>query len=202
MRTLLATALAALAFASCVKESNNETKYLVNETSSKVEWKGSAPDHFHLGKFNVKGSVITKPNGVIKSGDFVIPIASIDNYDLPDPVKHELLSHLKSADFFNMALHPEAAFKILQVTPYSGGDSLAIAGANYRVSGNFTMLGETRQFSFPAKVSIIGDSLKTVADFTIDRTNWGMKSYSDPNGKLYILPWVNLHLDIRTARVK
>ena len=202
MRTLLATAFAALTFTSCVKESNNETRYLVNEASSKVEWKGSAPDHFHLGKFNVKGSVTTKPNGVIKAGEFVIPIASIDNYDLPDPVKHDLLSHLKSPDFFNMALHPNAAFKILQVTPYSGGDSLAVAGANYRVSGNFSMLGETRQFSFPAKVSIMGDSLKTVADFTIDRTNWGMKSYSDPKGELYILPWVELHLDIRTARLK
>jgi polyisoprenoid-binding protein YceI len=202
MRTLLATALAALAFTSCVKESNNETKYLVNEASSKVEWKGSAPDHFHLGRFSVKGSVVTKPNGVIKAGDLVIPIASIDNYDLPDEVKPQLLSHLKSADFFNMALHPEATFKILQVTPYSGGDSLAIAGANYLVSGNFTMLGETRRFSFPARVSIMGDSLKTEADFSIDRTNWGMKSYSDPKGELFILPWVDLHLDIRTARVK
>ena len=116
MRTLLGAALVALAFTSCVKESKNETKYLVNEASSKIEWKGSAPDHFHLGKFNVKGSVITKPNGVIKAGDFIIPIASIDNYDLPDPVKHELLSHLKSADFFNMALHPNAAFNITKVT--------------------------------------------------------------------------------------
>lgn len=202
MKKLLVAALVAATLTSCEKENKKETKYHVNEATSKVGWKGSASDHFHVGHFGLKGSVITNANGVIKNGDFLIPIASIENYDLPAEVKPELLNHLKSADFFNMVLHPNAEFRIQQAKAYTGGDSTAVAGSNYVITGNFTMLGQTRQISFPAKVTVEGDSLKTVADLSIDRTKWGMNSYSDPSSPSYILPGVELHLDIRTAKLK
>ena len=56
-------------------------------------------------------------NGKIKEGTFVIPIASIKNFDLPESLKPVLLDHLKSADFFNMVLYPEAGFSLQKMVP-------------------------------------------------------------------------------------
>jgi len=200
MKKFLSAALLLGVLASCQKNRNESTTYAVNNTTSVAEWKGAAPDHFHIGSFNVTGTINSKGNGQIKSGDFVIPIASIKNFDLPDEVKPQLLNHLKSPDFFNMALHPNAEFKITKVVPYFKADTAAVSGANYLVTGDFSMVGQTHSISFPAKISYTADSLKTEALFKNDRTKWGMKSYSDSTQGLYILPNVAIHLKIQAGR--
>src|SRR5215217_5222127 len=200
MKKVFSMALLVAVLASCKKSDTKTTTYDVNSAISVAKWKGSALDHFHVGSFNVSGTLRSNGNGIIKEGSFVIPIASIENFDLQDPVKQELLNHLKSPDFFNMALHPNAEFTITKVTPYVKEDTAAITGANYLVTGDFTMVGETHSISFPAKITYNMDSLKTEATFKIDRTKWGMKSYSDPKQGLYILPDVDIHLNIKAGQ--
>jgi polyisoprenoid-binding protein YceI len=202
MKKVLSMALLAAIIVSCNKNKSEAISFVVNGATSTAEWKGAAPDHFHTGAFNVTGSVHCNRAGIIKEGSFVIPIASITNVDLPDPVKQELLNHLKSPGFFNMALHPNAEFKITKVMPYIKADTAAIAGANYLITGDFSMIGETHSISFPAKISTTTDSLKTDAVFKIDRTNWGMKSYTDPANGLYISPNVDIRLTIQADRIQ
>lgn len=199
MKKILTVALLVASLTSCQKGHQNETTYQVNDATSKAEWKGSAPDHFHVGSFKVTGS-LTTAHGTVKEGDFVIPIASIEDYDLPEPVKQQLLDDLKSPNFFNLAVHPNAQFHITSVTTYAKADTSAIAGANYLITGDFSMVGETHSITFPAKVSATADSLKTEAKFKINRTKWGMNIYSDPTQALYILPDINIHLDVRAAK--
>lgn len=187
--------IAAMAAAAC-KKKDNTTTYQLNENTSKVEWKGSAPDHFHIGSFDAEGSLQTNGKGVIRSGKFVIPISSIQNFDLPDTLRQTLLDDLKSDHFFNMIVHPNASFQITKVESYTSNDTTAIQGANYLLTGNFTLIGQTHPISFPAKITISGDSLTAEAKLSIDRTKWGMKIYSDPNAPLYILPDVNLHISL------
>jgi polyisoprenoid-binding protein YceI len=200
MKKLLSIATLMTLMASCEKNKETATTYEVNNTTSVAEWKGATPDHFHVGSFEVKGSLTTTPSGSIKDGSFVIPIASIKNFDLPDEVKPQLLEHLKSPDFFNMALHPNAEFKITKVQPYTKGEGSAIAGANYLITGDFSMIGQTHSISFPTKITYTADSLKAEATFQLDRTKWGMNSYSDPNQELYIYPNVDMHLKIAAGR--
>lgn len=201
MKKMASIALLVATMVSCSKNKTEASFYEVNRATSVAEWKGAAPDHFHTGSFAVTGSVRCNGAGIIKDGSFVIPIASITNFDLPDPVKQDLLNHLKSPDFFNLALHPNAEFRITKVTPYSKADTTAIAGANYLVTGNFSMVGETHSINFPAKITTTKDSLKTEAVFKIDRTRWGMKSFTDPAKGLYILPNVDIHLNIQAGRI-
>ncbi|MGN6490689.1 MAG: YceI family protein [Agriterribacter sp.] len=199
MKQLVLMAFAALVLASCDKTNKSNHTYNVQTSSSKVEWKGSAPTHFHTGSFSVSGTVITNPADKIKSGDFVIPISSIENYDLQNPEKQQLLEHLKSPDFFNAVLHPNAVFTITKVSGYDGGDSTAIEGANYTIAGNFSMLGKVQSISFPASITVANGAVTTKAIFNIDRTKWGMNSYTDPEAGLYILPEVAIKLDIRAT---
>lgn len=58
-----------------------------DNAASTIGWKGYAADHFHLGSFEVTGGFNTTANGQIQNGEFVIPINSIQNFDLPDSIK-------------------------------------------------------------------------------------------------------------------
>ncbi|GAA4440151.1 YceI family protein [Ravibacter arvi] len=181
---------------SCEKENGSVEMFRVNESASSIEWKGSAPDHFHIGSFKTTGELKAGKNGEVKSGDFTIPISSIENFDLPDPVKQQLLDHLKSPDFFNIALHPTAKFQFTKSAPYDGKSEGAIAGANFMLTGNFTMLGQTHPISFPAKITVSEENLTAEANLKIDRTKWGMTFDSDPEQPLYIFPDVELKLKL------
>lgn len=199
MKRLLSAALiAAIIITGCEKTKNENGIYQVNNTTSVAEWKGSAPDHFHTGSFQVQGSVTAKADGAIQQGKFIIPIASIKNFDLPDAVKPLLLDHLKSPDFFNMALHPNAEFEISKIESYSGQQG--IAGANKLVTGNFTMIGQTHSISFPASINYVGDSLKVAATLKLDRTKWGMTKYNNPEETEYLLPDADISLNVQAAK--
>jgi polyisoprenoid-binding protein YceI len=193
---VIASVSAAFLLGSCKKNEEAQTNRYALDATSRAEWKGYKPDGHHAGSFAVTSQNLVAENGTLKSGDFVIPIATIDNFDLPVDVKPALLEHLKSPDFFNLALHPEARFSITKVTPYAGGEIPAIEGANCLIHGNFTLLDKTNPIRFPARVTLTGGQINAEAVLQIDRTQWGMNSFSDPAAPLYILPRVDLHLKL------
>jgi len=197
-KSIIAVVIVVL-FIGCSKE-NNKTSYKINNVSKGI-WKGSAPDHFHTGFIDVKGDFLVNSSGKIDEGDFVIPISSIENYDLTGQDKIDLLNHLKSDDFFNLLKYPEATFHITKVETYSGTDG--IADANYKITGDFSLIGQTHELSFPAKIKTTSDSIFTQATFSFNRLKWGMTSFSDPSpGKLYILPDIDISLFIGAGKVK
>jgi len=192
--------VAMILMAACKKSDKpGEKQYKLNSRSV-VEWKGTMDNGFNNGSFDISENHITVKHGKLTGGSFVFPIVSIKNFNLPDSLKEQLLHHLKSADFFNMALYPEASFSITKVQSYSGGISDAIAGANYLIEGNFTMLGKTNVISFPAYISITGNKLLVEAKCRVDRTKWGMNYASDPDGGLYIHKEVQLYFKLSGER--
>ncbi|MCF0051871.1 YceI family protein [Dyadobacter sp. LJ53] len=204
MKTIILSAISAVTmlWAGCkTDEITQKQVYVLNEETSVAEWKGAMPDNANTGSFAVKSKDLEVENGKVTGGSFIIPIASIKNFNLPDAVKPQLLEHLKSADFFNMAVHPEAAFKITKVQPYTGRDTAAIAGANFLVTGDFTMIGKTNSVTFPAKIDVNEKNLKTEAKFSIDRTKWGMTYATDPKAEgHYIYNDVAIHLKLDGTR--
>lgn len=169
------------------------TSFKIDEERSAVEWKGSAPTHFHRGAFNVSGDLQTDGKNKITGGDFTIPIASISNFDLTDPVEREqLLNHLKTDEFFNLAVHPKANFHITNVAPYSE----AASSANTMITGDFTMIGQTHSIQIPAVITKEKDKISAEGSFKLNRLQWGMNSYNDPEKGLYILPDVDITLKL------
>ena len=180
------------------KDDNNTGKYTLTNQSV-AEWNGAGPGEGanHLGTFDVKSNDLKVKKNKLHSGSFVIPIASITNFDLPEHIKPILLNHLKSADFFNMAVYPEASFVITSVQDYSGNELAAILNANIFITGDFTMLGQTHSISFPAKVDITNGTLRAEAKLILDRTQWGMNYGADPKlGDHHIYPQVPIHLKL------
>ncbi|OJW39585.1 MAG: hypothetical protein BGO56_01835 [Sphingobacteriales bacterium 48-107] len=198
MKRITGMALLLLTMMACNKKDDKDTSYKLDATTSKAYWKGSAPDHHHTGSLQVKGDFTIDENGMINGGSFTMPISSIENFDLQGPEKQMLLDHLQSITFFNMLVHPEASYEITHVEAYTGEEG--IANANYKLTGMFTLLGNTRVLSFPIRISRTNDQLLAQAVFSFNRLDWGMGAFNDPTQGLYILPDINIILDIAARK--
>src|SRR4029078_11462537 len=77
----------------------------------------------------------------------------------------KLTAHLKNPDFFGVKDNPKATFKTTKVEKADKG---------YTITGDLTLLGKTKPVTFPATISEKDGTLSLDADFSIDRTDWGM----------------------------
>jgi len=202
MKLILLTLLTLFSFIFRLSGPETQTyNYALDESKSVIEWSGASPNTSHQGSFAVTSPGIQVENNIITGGTFVIPIASIKNFDLPKTIKPVLLKHLKSRDFFNMALYPEASFALTQVVPLVQASTEGLAGANTLVTGNFTLLGQTHPITFPARIAVQDNGVAVEATFKLDRTKWGMTYAADPALKnRHIYPEVAIHLKLAATR--
>lgn len=201
----IALMIGATTLAASCKKDPAERAYTLNTALSTATWKGYKMDTtYNEGTISVQSADILVKDGMVVSGSFDMPLSTLKNLNLPtNELKEQLIHHLKTADFFNMALYPSVSFRISSVTGYAGGVSDAIAGANYTVTGDFTMLGKPFPVSFPAKIDINSGSIAVDAVLKIDRTRWGMNyGTADtlaPAQK--IMPEVGIALHLRGDRL-
>jgi polyisoprenoid-binding protein YceI len=93
------------------------------------------------------------------TGVFTVAAVSIDTKNS----KRD--DHLRSADFFNVASHPDFTFAVEGVTPASEG---------VRVAGSLTVAGQTRPVSFDAQVSAADGEVWLDAQVPFNRADYGM----------------------------
>jgi polyisoprenoid-binding protein YceI len=192
MKRIFIVAIAAAALASCNNSSENKAEttekqtavvatgnaYTVDSTSS-VEWTGAKPTGKHTGTFKVSGGSLTVGDSGLTGGTFTIDINSISDVDMAADAenKGKLEGHLKSPDFFDVAKYPTAKFEITSVEKNT--DTTKKEFTNI-IKGNLTLKDSTKNISFPAKITADAKSVTASADFSIDRTLWGM-NYKGPN---------------------
>ena len=106
----------------------------------------------------VTGNGTVSPEGKV-TGTLTVAAASIDT-------KNRIRDkHLRSADFFDVATHPDFTFAVDAVTPADGG---------VRVTGRLTVRGRTRPVSFDAKVSTVGDEVWLDGEVPVNRADFGL----------------------------
>lgn len=154
------------------------TAYTV-DSSSTVTWAGSKPTGTHTGTFRLKEGTLSVKDNQLSGGSFLIDIASINNQDLVKDAesKGKLEGHLKSPDFFDVAKYPTAKFEITSVEKNT---DTAKKEMTHIVKGNLTLKDSTKNVTFPARITVDAQTVSAAADFSIDRTDWGM-SYKGPN---------------------
>ena len=138
--------------------------YAVDGSLSKVSWTGSKVGGKHTGTIDVNTGSVQVKDGKVVGGSFNLDINSPNVTDLEaGKGKEKLEGHLKAPDFFDAANNPNATFTISNV-------------ANGTVTGNLTLNGTTKSISFPAKIDVSDSGVMvTTPDFTINRTDFGMK---------------------------
>lgn len=151
-------------------------KLVVDTLASTVAWKGYKPGGSHHGTLGIKQGELSVENGELVSGTFTLDMNKILCEDLTDAKMNEqLVGHLKSADFFDVAKYPEGKFTITTVEKLNDGVN------THRISGNLELKGVSKNITFDANVTNEGTNYKaTTATFTIDRTQWGV-NYGSKN---------------------
>lgn len=134
---------------------------------SVVRWRGTKFFGLgsHEGVVRLKAGELCVQGGVVTAGSFVVDLTTIAVTDIPasDPVpRNRLRDHLLSEDFFHVAAHPEARFRIGSVTPQHGR-LLSITGA-------LTIRERTHPVTFYARGwTITADRVEGTARFAVDR---------------------------------
>lgn len=173
-------------------------KYVVDTTSSVINWKGSNPTGTNSGTLKLKSGKFSVMDTEIESGSFIINMKSLQVTNLTGNNKTKLEDHLKGTtqgkegDFFNTKKYPEAKF---EVTGFSDENGQPI------LQGNLTIKETTNNISIPVEVNktMSGLTLKG-KNFTIDRTNWkvnyGSKSVFAGLGDNFIFDDIELEFQI------
>ncbi|MGV7108129.1 YceI family protein [Flavobacterium sp. U410] len=219
---LLALVAAGLILASCGGKSSDNTTttaeqevavatenvFAVDTTASVVKWKA-----FHKGGFaprwgtlNVETGEISVLGDAVNAGSFVIDMQSlkVDPASVTEEGKKatDLEAHLKNADFFDVENQKTAEFKITKVEDLAEAPAKGVEGANKLLSGNLTLLGNTLNVSFPAKIDVTENAVSILADFTVDRAEWGIKfgtTEADP-AEWMISKDIEISVDVKATK--
>lgn len=124
----------------------------------------------HNGTLQVKTGELLVNEGRLLRGNVRVDMNTIAVSDIKDAGERaDLESHLRDADFFNVAQFPEAVFEIDEVSPS------ALPDFNWVVSGKLTLHGKTNPINIPARIQAGADELRIESPaFIINRTQWGV----------------------------
>ena len=178
-------------------------QYVIDTADSRIRFVGHGVGKNHAGKFKIASGSVAVADNKITGGNFVINIKSMDLEDKGGMFDAKLRPHLMSGDFFDAEKFGTATFAITSVQPYtkSNEDTSVVADANYTVSGNLTLKGETKNVSFPAKIDLDENSIQANANFDIDRRQWQMNYGNDKTlGDKFISEKVNIELDLEAKK--
>jgi polyisoprenoid-binding protein YceI len=150
-----------------------KTSFAVDAALSQVMWSGRNMNSIHTGTLKIKEGRIALADGAV-SGTIIIDMNSITDTDLSDPMSNQMLvTHLRSADFFDTATYPATKIIIKQSKRMAED---GCGNPNFALTADVTIKDVTRELAFPASIVVEEDgTLKAHAHFDFDRTLWNVK---------------------------
>ncbi|MDA0208289.1 MAG: YceI family protein [bacterium] len=142
--------------------------YTANIDESVLTWEsGRIVGAPYIGTVQLANGTLTREEGIITEGKFVIDMTTIA---FPDNERVE--SHLLNADFFDVENYPTSTIVITNIS--MNDDDM------YMASGELTILDTTNEISFPVTFTEVDNHVIANAEFEIDRTEWGI-TYESSN---------------------
>lgn len=164
--------------------------------------------HSSIG-FSAKHLVISNTKGVFKdfSGAIILDETDISKSSVNVTIKTASIStdnekrdnHLKSADFLDVANHPEITFKSKSVSKTDDG---------YRMVGDLTIRGVTKEVTIPFTLvgpvdAFGGKRIGAEASLTINRQDFGILwSRTLDNGGLVVSNEIKITLEVEGVKAK
>ena len=170
----------------------NAQTYMADIKNSTLKWHGEKVTGEHFGNISLKEGVMEIMNDQITKGKFVIDMASITCTDLTDAEYNaKLVGHLKSDDFFGVAMFPEAVIEIVKSSPFTNNEAT--------VDANLTIKNITHPVSFKVK----RDGNAFTAEIVVDRSKYdvryGSGSFFDGLGDKMI--YDNFEMSVRIEAI-
>jgi polyisoprenoid-binding protein YceI len=137
--------------------------YVVDVNASQMTWHASRiVGNNHRGLIQIKNGNLDVSEGNIIGGNFIIDMNTISS----DEDLDNLVTHLKSEDFFDVSNYSEAFLEINNVTYVDGA---------YQITADLGIKGTVSSITFPAQITNDADRLLATAAFSIDRTVWDIR---------------------------
>lgn len=171
--------IAAVFFAITAIAANGEGEkvaFEIDTKASKVYWTGKKVSGEHTGHLLIGNGTMHLENDKLVTANVKVDMTSIVCTDLEGEWSDKLVAHLKNDDFFSVDKFPESVFAIKSVK-------------NGNVVGDLTIKGITHEVSFPAEVSVNGNTVTASGTASIDRTKYDIrygsgKFFSDLGDKM------------------
>ncbi|MCE7995578.1 MAG: YceI family protein [Roseivirga sp.] len=148
-----------------------QEKVKIDIEKSVIKWSGSYSFDFggHEGTVKIKDGELTKTNGRISAGQFIIDMNTIVN---TDDYSQDLIDHLKSDDFFDVKNHPTAKLVINRVKYHDPNNTKFSKQIYIRINGDLTIKGIRQPVMFEAEID--PGQTNILAKLKIDRTLWNV----------------------------
>lgn len=136
----------------------------ISAANATIQFVGSKDDGSHEGGFKEFSGWFHLPADGAESPQLAVLIETNSLWSDSD----RLTGHLKNQDFFDVPNHPQALFVSTEIKPSDSDES------THEVTGDLTLLDATESVTFPIQISGEGRLATLAADFTFDRTKFGM----------------------------
>src|ERR1041385_1322555 len=170
----------------------SQSKFMANANRSGPLWfKGHS---HHLAASDFSGQVQLTPDTITPASlRLVVKAASLHETgaDFTEPQKQIINKELKEI-VLHPDQYPDITFQSTNVTAKNSG-----AGRyDVKIDGNLTLHGVTKQITIPAVVTLQGDNLRAVGEFSIDRDDFKVKATSACHGLVRVDNDVKFEFDI------
>lgn len=170
----------------------SQSKFMAHANRSGLLWfKGHS---HHLAASEFTGQVELTPDMIAPASlRLAVKAASLHETgaDFTEPQKQIINKELK-----DIVLHPD---QYPDITFQSTGVRVKSSAApryEVRIDGDLTLHGVTKRITIPATVTLNGNSLRAVGEFSIDRGDFGVKATSAFHGMVRVDDDVKFEFDI------
>ena len=147
--------------------------YEINLQESRLQWIGRNLLNQHSGWLPIKSGFLRFSRGKLTGGEFVFDMNGITCQDLKGNSMCEvLLNHLRSDDFFDTKVYPEARYVITGSSILGDG---APGAPNLSIRGNLTIKNVTLPLELQATAGFTEEGkMAAQAVLSFDRTLWNV----------------------------
>jgi polyisoprenoid-binding protein YceI len=174
-KVILALAVVALSATGAFAQLK-DGKFNIDYKTSTINWYATKATGKHDGTVRVSSGQVTVAGGNVTAGKVKVDMNSIAVTDIKDAETNaNLVNHLKSPDFFEVAKFPDANFEVTSVTAKAD----KATGNTHVVNGKMTIKGIAQEVSFPAKVTGTDASLTINGTLVLDRSKFDIRFGSE-----------------------
>ena len=170
----------------------SQSKFMAHANAGGLLWfKGK--DH-HLGAREFTGQVEITPDTIAPASlRLVVKAASLHETgaEFTEPQKEIINRELREI-VLHPDRYPDITFQSTNVTVKNS----AAGRSEVKIDGNLTLHGVTRRITIPAVVTLSGETLRAVGEFSIDRDDFGVKATSAFHGLVRVRNKIKFEFDI------
>src|SRR5215204_2505281 len=169
----------------------SQSKFMAHANRSGLLWfKGHS---HHLAASEFTGQVELTPDTITPASlRLVVKAASLHETgaDFTEPQKQIINKELKEI-VFHPDQYPDITFQSTNVTAKTSGPGRY----EVKIDGNLTLHGVTRRVTIPAVVTLNGNNLRAIGEFSIDRDDFKVKATSAFHGMVRVKNKIKFEFD-------